>query len=152
MTHLLDKALISIFLSFPEAILILLLGFALTNMRIETKKTILIATIEAIIVFATKIININFGLHIIVQMITISLLVSIILNIKLYKACVPVLIGIFIQGIEQGLFFSIVTQFIDIDYVKLSVDFRLSLIYNLPILLFSSLLLFIVKKKNFTLI
>ena len=152
MTHLLDKALISIFLSFPEAILILLLGFALTNMRIEIKKTILIAMIEAIIVFAIKIIDINFGLHIIVQIITISLLVSIILDIKLYKACVPVLIGIFIKGVEQALFFSIVNQFIVIDYVKLSVDFRLSLIFNLPILLFSSLLLFIVKKKNFTLI
>lgn len=152
MTELMNKALISIFLSFPEAILILLLGFVLTNMRVEMKKIVLMGSLGAIISFAEKILNFSLGLHTIVQIVTLTIIVSLVLNIYIYKAIVPVLIGIFIQGIAHGLLFSVATQFFNFDYTRLGIDFRIAILFYLPILLISVVLFLIVKKKNFTLL
>ncbi len=144
-----DFILISMFLSFPEAIIMLLIGLKLCSIRINLKKVLLISFIQASVAFLIKLTNINFGIQSIVQIITFWVLIILILKMKSYKAIVPVLIGFFIDGIIQQLIISIANNFIKIDFSKLSSEFEYTFIYSLFILSTSLFVLLIIHKTRF---
>ncbi len=151
MSLLINKVLISVFISFPEAILILLLGFILINLKVEIKKIILIAGIQAVVAFLVQILNIPFGLHTVVQVTSLWILVSLILNVKLYKASVSILSGSFITAINQGVIVLIVNLLsLELDYIKLRVDFIYTFIFAFPVITLSFIVFIVIKSKNYT--
>ncbi len=153
MTDLTNAVLLSIFISFPEVIWVLLFGFTLTGMKVKIKNVILIALIQTLIAFLVNILNIRLGIHTIIQSATTCLLVALVLKIKLYHAMLPVLIGVFTQGIMQVTLYSLVIfLFSQFDATQLCVNFKITFIFQIPIIILSILLLLVVKKKNITIL
>lgn len=146
---MLDLIFITVFLSFPEFVLDLMIGLSLCNIKVSLKKILLVAFIQAFVAFFVWKIHIPFGLHNIIQILICWIIVIIILEIKFYKAIVPVLIGYFLDNIIQGIFVSSVGLIIDLDFSRLGVEFGYTLIYSLCIFIILSIILLIVKKTNF---
>lgn len=146
-----DAICISIFISFPEAILVLLIGFSLCDMNKNLKPILLISVLQSLVAFVIIYLKINFGLHSIFQMLSLWILVSSILKIKYYKAIIPVLIGFFVQGILQGIYFPLINLFYDIDFIRLGLEFNYTFLLSIPIYLVSVIILYIATKKKWTL-
>lgn len=146
-----DSILISTFISFPEAIIMLYLGFNLCNIQISIKRIVIIAVFQAIVSFAVDILNIKFGVHTIMLVVSLWIGVVIFYKIKFYKAIVPVLTGFFVDGIIQQILIYTATMFIDIDFPRLGIEFKYTFIYSLCLFVFSLIVLFIIKKVHFTL-
>jgi len=144
-----DSILISIFISLPEAILMLLIGLSLCNIRTNIKKIALIALIQAFIAFALKIFHVPFGANSIIQIVSLWILVTVILHIRFYKAVVPVLTGTFIDNIIQQILISVGNLFIKFDFSKLSLEFLYTFIYSIFLFIFMIIILIIIKKRHF---
>lgn len=151
MTELTNAVLIAIFVSFPEVLLMLLLGFSLSAIKFSLKQILIISFIQTIIAFAIEFLNISFGIHTVIQLVSLWFLVTVILKMKLYKSIIPVLIGFFIQGIIQGIYLPIISNLAKLDFIKIGMDFKYTLVISLPIYVISITILLIIIRKNFTL-
>lgn len=147
---MIDSILIATFLSFPEAILMLMLGLSLCDIKVLKRKVVLIALIQGCIAFIVQLLKIPFGVHSITQMLTFWILVTFILNIKWYKAIVPVLIGYFIDSVIQEILISVVTAMVELDFTRLGTEFKYTFIYGSSVLIVSVTVLLIIRKFNFT--
>ncbi len=151
MGSLTDAVLISVFLSFPEAILILMMGFRLCNLKVDIKKTVRIGGLQSGIAFFLIVLSLEtMGIHTILQMLSLWIFVSIVYKMKLYKAIIPVLLGFFIVGILQGIYFPIFNQIYGIDFYKLGAVFKYTVLLSLPVYIITILLLIIVYKNKIT--
>lgn len=151
MGDLTDAILISIFLSFPGTVFILLIGFDLSNMKVSFKSVIGISLIQTFIALIIHLLSIRFGIHTILQLLSLWFLVIIFYKMKPYKAIIPVLIGFFIDGIIQGTYFSLFNYINKVDFIKLGIEFKYTFILNLPIFLISILILIIIRIKRYSL-
>lgn len=97
MSELMNYILISIFLSFPEIILMLILGLRLCNIKLNMKQILLVAMVQSIVAFILRYYKIGIPFHTIVLIGTMWILIVFFMNIKLYKAIVPVFLGILID-------------------------------------------------------
>lgn len=153
MSGVTNTLLTSIFLSFPEIVWILLVGFALMGIEVKTKNILFIAFIQAIVAFIVQALDTRFGLHTVIQTATLCILVTSILNIRIYRAAFSVMIGIFAQGVMQWALYSFATLIIpDLDVADFRVDFFFTFVYHIPIIILSILLLVFIKKKNITIL
>lgn len=151
MSEFMNFLLISIFLSFPETILMLLLGLSLCNIKASIKKVLLVAAIQSTVALAVRYANLGFGIHTLVQMGSFCILVAVVLNIKLYKAIVPVLIGTLIEGILSFTIVSGISVIYEIDFSLLNVKFIPTLIFAFPVKLADLILVLIILKTKFSL-
>ncbi len=148
---MIDSILISIFLSFPEAILVLLVGFMLSNIKVKLKKIILIACLQAGIAFTIRVLNISFGAHTIIQVMTFCILTTFILKVKLHRVVVPVLIGIFADSVIQELIISVANLLITIDFTRLGIEFKYTFMtYGVFVYIVFLSVVFIIKRLRFT--
>lgn len=138
-------------ISFPEAIMVFLLGFSLCNIKISYSKLLNITFIQAIVAFLVKILNIHLGVHTIIQIVSMYLLVIVFLKIEYYKALIPVLVGFFLQSIIQITVISITSLIWSIDTTKLNTDFQSAFLIFIPVFLASIVILKAIKKSRFTL-
>ncbi len=151
MSEFMNFILISIFLSFPEAILVILLGLSLCNIKVKMKKVLMIAAIQAVGALLVRYANLGFGIHTLVQLGLFCLLLSVIMKIKLYKAVVPVLIGTFIEGILAFTIVSGIGAIYEVDFSLLNVKFIPTLVYGIPVKIIELILVLVIRKNNFTL-
>ncbi|WP_432408342.1 hypothetical protein [Wukongibacter sp. M2B1] len=147
-----DYILVAIFASFPESLLVLLIGFSLCNIRnVDPLKLLLVAAIQTVLSLLIRMSNIYFGIHTIILMVSLYILVVILFKVKYYKAVIPVLIGMLSQGLLQSITLPVISAIFDIDltYVYYSTE---SLIFcSIPISALSLVLLMIIRKNRFSL-
>lgn len=148
MSDLLNAMLIASFLSFPQAILILEMGFGLCGITLCKHQILIISFFQSIVAFIVKLLNIPFGWHTIVQVMMTWLLVLTFLCIKAYQAAVPVLIGVFIDGIMQAMFFPVVNLFHTLHFQRLGNDFIYTFKWMLPLFMAYILIVLIIKRKK----
>lgn len=147
---MLDYILVAVFASFPEALLALLMGFNLSNIRnIKISKFLVIAGIQSIIALFVRMFNVYFGFHTIIQVVSLYLLVLIFTKIKYYKAIIPVLIGLLSIGIIQSIIFPISGKFLDFETINLYYISRKLILATIPVFLVSFVLLIFIMKKKF---
>lgn len=134
------------FISFPEVILIMMIGFGLCGIILPVRKITVIAALQAIFAFIIMYINTPFGLHNLFQFISLLIIITVILRIKMIKATIPLLIGVFIDTACQNIFI-VLNLFNTLDLEKMGHDF----LYTLPrvLILFAILLtIFFIIKEN----
>lgn len=151
MSEFMNFVLISVFLSFPETIIVILLGLSLCNIKIEMRKVTLIAALQAIVALLVRYANLSFGIHTLVQVSMFCIFVAVILKISLYKSVVPVLIGTFIEFVLSFAIISGIDAIYEINYAPLNVEFIPTLILWLPVKITELILIFVVRKTKFTL-
>lgn len=141
---------IAILVSFPEALLILLTGFNLCNVRrVKISKLIIIAAIQAVVALIVRVLNIYPGIHTIVQIISLYTLVIIFLKIKYYKAIILVLIGMLVQASLQSIIFIMIYLLGGIEVNKVYYTPRAAVMYVIPVFIVSLILIISIKRKNF---
>ncbi len=147
-----DAVLIAIFISFPEAIMMLMMGFSLCNIRIRILRIVLIGGIQSVIAFIVIIFRFNnMGVHTILQILSLWVLVSFLYKMKFHEAIIPVLFGFFTDGILQGIYFPLAEQNFGTNLDKVGANFQYTFITSLPVYIIYFLLLIIVINRKITL-
>lgn len=148
---LLDYILVAVFASFPEALLVILIGFNLSNIRdVKMSKILIVAGIQAVVAFIVRISHVYFGLHSIVQIISLYLLIIIFFKIKYYKAVIPVFLGYMAHGILQNTIIPLVVIPLKIDISNLYYTTKDLILVSIPVSLVAFILLIgIIRKKLF---
>lgn len=146
-----DSVLIAIFVSFPEAIMMLIMGFSLCNVRIHIMKLLLISGIQGIVAFIVIILHFdNMGIQAILQLLSLWVLVSVLYKMQFHKGIIPVLLGFFTIGILQGIYFPLSEQIFGTYLDKVGANFQYTLITSLPVYIIFFLLLVIVMNRKIT--
>lgn len=141
---------VAILISFPEALLVLLTGFNLCNVRrVKISKIIIIAAIQAVVALIVRVLNIYLGIHTLVQIISLYTLVIIFFKIKYYKAIILVFIGVLVQASLQGIIFIMIYLLGGIEISKLYYTPRTAVMYVIPVFIVSLILIIYIKRKNF---
>lgn len=148
MSEFSNIVLITIFISFPQVILMLKIGFSLCGIILRPQKILIISAYQGVVVLIVQLLNIPFDWHTVVQVITLWLLVSVFLHTKAYKAAVPVLVGTFIDSVVQGIFFPVVNLFHTLHFQRLGHDFIYTIKWVLPVFIVYIMILRIIKKKK----
>ncbi|MDR5658813.1 hypothetical protein RH915_04855 [Serpentinicella sp. ANB-PHB4] len=147
---MLNYLYVSIFVSFPEVILVLLIGLYLSNIK-NIKLCPLLATsiLQTMVAFIVMTANIGLVYSAIIQIASLYFLVIIFFKIKYDKAIIPVIIGLAVQGIIQSIVLMIIDVFFEVDITSLVENFKVTILCFLPVLLTSLLLLLVIKNKRF---
>lgn len=147
---ILNYIYISVLISFPETMVMLLLGFYLSNIKtINISRFVIVSLIQTLIAFFVMISDINLVIHTLIQIVSLYLLVLIVFDIKAYKYIVPVLIGSFLQGLMQSIVLPIIGPIWGIQIGLLYNNIQNAILCFIPILIISVLVLIVVKKNNF---
>lgn len=147
---MLDYIYISIFVSFPEALVTLLMGFSLSNIvKVSFLKLLAISAIQAGISFLVMMLNLGSGYASLIQITSLYLLVLMYFQFPYYKAIVPVLIGSFSQGALQSIILPLLDRLSYIEITALQNNFRDAIVCFFPILLISVLLWLLIRNKNY---
>ncbi|WP_432663597.1 hypothetical protein R9X47_23830 [Wukongibacter baidiensis] len=145
-----DYLAVAIFVSFPEVLLMLLIGFNLCNIRnIKGSKLLIVAAIQAVVAFLIRMSNIYFGMHTIILTISLYILVVIFFKIKYYKAIIPVFIGMLSQGLLQGIIFGIIEAIWNFEMTNLYFTHSKLIICSIPIFIVSLILLAVIRNTHF---
>lgn len=92
-----------IFQSIPEAFLVLVMGFALFRIRIDTKHAVFIAVLSAFSTYLIRLAPIVFGVHSLIAAAVMIILTVVIARIDVGSATLAILGGIVILAILQSL-------------------------------------------------
>ena len=137
------------FASFPEALLILILGLSLTNCKcITAQKCIMGAAFQSIISLIISYLGMPFGLHSIVYLFSYYIIFIFIFRINFKKAVFPLLIGALIQGFIQSFSFSIGTSLLKWNIASVINNFERTIVLSLPSSAISLFLIWITRKNN----
>lgn len=146
---ILDYIYIAVFTSFPEALLILLLGFNLSNYKnYSMSKVLIVALIQSTIALCIKLLNVHMGVHTIIQIVSLYLLVLTFFNIEFYKAIIPVLIGSLTQGVVQSIVILVINTLYHPQLINLYNNSQEVILFFVPVLIISLLLLNIIRRKK----
>lgn len=145
-----DYLYVTALVSFSEALLTLLIGLNLSNIRdTKTSKLIIIASIQAIIALTVRVTNIYLGIHTLIQILSLYILIIAFLKIKFYKAIIPVLIGVLVQGILQGIVLTMIDIAGGVELSKIYHIPRIVVLYSIPVFIVDMILLIFIKRKGF---
>lgn len=147
---MLSYVYISLFVSIPESLLILLLGSYLCNMKnLDFFRLLIVSTIQALISLMLLLLEVRTSYATILQILSLCILVLLFFQLEYYKVIILVLIGAFIQGALQSIVLPILSNVLEVEIIILQKDFKNAIICFLPVLLISVLAFLLIKKKNY---
>src|SRR5690554_4540460 len=107
-----------VFISIPEALLIMLMGLVLTGLRPDIKKLVIAAVIQAVGSFFIRQLNFPYGVHILLQLVTMTVLVKFALNYQWSTVLPGIFIGAAIfSGILDQMYLPFVIKIIPIEVI-----------------------------------
>jgi len=140
---------IAMFVSFPEMIMIILLGFQLANFKYpSTSKILFVSFLQAIVAFFIMFLNLSVAFRFIIQLSSMIVFVSVFLDIKYLKAAIVVLIGAFLQGMIQSIIIPIFSKVWEVQINNLTNNFQDNILCFIPVLLISIIILLVSRKKQ----
>src|SRR5690554_6698684 len=107
-----------IFGSIPEAILVISLGLKLIGERPPAKNIVLASTIQGIAAYYIRR-GAGFGVHTLLQYVTMCILVWLIVKTPIKTSLLAVLIGFIISALVEGVMISIVPELVGISLVEM---------------------------------
>jgi hypothetical protein len=139
-----------VFGSIPEAALIISLGLILIGMRPPFRKIVLVAIIQGLAAYYIRR-NVEFGMHTLLQYISMCIFVWLIIRIPLHLSFLGVLIGIVISSLIEGTMVLIIPKLIGLTLVEIMSRSWMRVGLFLPQLSILSTLTYLCWKYNFTL-
>jgi len=134
----------------PEAALIISLGFILIGIRPSLRKIILVSIIQGIATYYIRK-NVGFGIHTVLQYITMCILVWLIIKIPLHLSLLGVLIGVVINNLIDGTMIIIIPKLIGLSLVEIMSRSWVRVGLFIPQFSILSILIYLCLKYNFTL-
>ena len=107
-----------VFISIPEAFLIMLMGLALTGLRPDLKRLAVAAVIQAVGSFFIRQLYFPYGVHILIQLLTMTALAKFALNYRWSTVLPGIFIGAAIfTGILDQLYLPFVIKIVPIEVI-----------------------------------
>ena len=106
------------FVSIPEAFLLILMGFTLAGVKPDLKRLVTVAVFQALGSYFIRGLDLPFGIHIVLQLITMLVLVKLILSYKWRIVLPGVMLGF---ALFTGILDSIYIPFVVVRIVPLEV-------------------------------
>lgn len=141
----------AIFISIPETFLIVGIGFALFNINISLKKSVVASVIIGMISFFLRRTPIYPGLNIFILILLLTVIMTFLSKIKLWYSFISVILGAMIIGVIENSVMPVVLMSISKTVNDLALNPWLNIKVFQPTLLLSILLFFLIKKLNFML-
>ncbi|MGI6697543.1 MAG: hypothetical protein GX918_03915 [Clostridiales bacterium] len=107
-----------VFISIPEAFLIMLMGLVLTGLKPDLKRLAMAAVIQAVGSYFIRGMNFPYGVHILIQLVTMAVLAKLCLRYR-WSAVVPgILLGAAIfTGILDQLYFLLILKIVSLEVI-----------------------------------
>lgn len=141
---------VALFQSLPEAFLMLKLGFVLFGIDMDTRNSLIIASISAIFSYLIRKYFVTYGVHTIAATILLIVLATLIAKIKIKYSAIGVLTGVLIAGILQSITVPILLLMNNkIQINHLFAHPVLNILFFIPCALIMLFLYLFSKKKNF---
>lgn len=121
-----------IFQSIPEAFLVLVMGFALFRIRIDTKHAVFIAVLSAFSTYLIRLAPIVFGVHSLIAIALLIVLTVLIARINIGPATLAILGGVVILAVLQSLMIPILFNFASVQFSDLSDRPWLNILFFIP--------------------
>ena len=107
-----------VFISIPEAFLLMLMGLALTGLRPDLKRLAAAAVIQAVGSFFIRQLYFPYGVHILMQVATMTVLAKFALNYRWSTVLPGIFLGVAIfTGILDQLYFPIVLRIVSLEAI-----------------------------------
>lgn len=107
-----------VFISIPEAFLIMLMGLVLTGLRPDLKRLAIAAVIQAVGSYFIRSMNFPYGVHILIQLVTMAVLAKLILRYRWLVVVPGILLGAAIfSGILDQLYFPFVLRIVPLEVI-----------------------------------
>lgn len=107
-----------VFISIPEAFLVMLMGLVLTGLRPDLKRLAIAAVIQAVGSFFIRQLQFPYGVHILMQVATMTVLAKFALNYRWSTVLPGIFLGVAIfTGILDQLYFPIVLRIVSLEVI-----------------------------------
>lgn len=140
-----------IFISIPETLLIISIGFSLFNIRLDIWKAVFVGVLIGLISYLFRYILLPPGIHITLLSILLTVTISYICGVKISYSFVAVLLGAMIIGIIDDSVTHLIFHFTSKTVHDLAFNPWLNIKAFLPTFFIGALLLLMIKKFQFVL-
>lgn len=140
---------IAVFVSFPEAFLVTMLGYKLFNIDVDRTGLSLVSTIYAVISFIVRGLPIPFGIHTGILIVALIILGKKILKRQWLESSIAILTGMLIMGVLQSILIPFSLMILDKGIEDLYTYTWLNIVVFMPCIFIILLLYTFVKKKAF---
>jgi len=138
-----------LFVSIPEAFLVVVLGFSLFNLRISYKNALLVALIAAWVCYLVRLHNRINGIHTLIEALAIIVLCVLITRINTCKTTTAILAGLTIAGGLQYSYLSLIFSLTSTNINDLISRPWLNILLFIPQAVVMTLLYLWVRKTHF---
>ncbi len=140
---------VALFVSLPEAFLIVILGFALFNLEISYKKAFIISLITSVIVYFARQMHVIFGIHTLIGLITMVITGTWLTNLKPWAVLISILTGSVVMGALQSIIIFICFYAASANLQELATNPWLNVFFFFPIGVTVALLYFLIRRYKF---
>jgi len=137
---------VALFVSLPEAFLIVILGFALFNLEISCKKALTVSLVSALSAYFIRQLPVVFGLHTLMGLVIMVLVTVYLTKMGAWAVFVSILTGFVIIGVTQSLLLPICFAITGTSSESLIANPLLNIAFFVPIAALAAALFFAVKK------
>lgn len=140
-----------LFISIPQTVLIIQIGFLLFKLRVGWRESILASVLIGLAAYILPRLSLIPGVHTIVLVLITVLVISWLGKIKVVYSLVSVLCGAMIMGVTENIIMSLVLKLISRNVSELFLHPWLNIAVFMPTLLIGSLILLMVTRHNWVL-
>lgn len=140
-----------LFISIPQAVLVIYIGFSLCNIDVDFRKCVLCSILFAIASFIVRPLTISLALNTLILTTFLVIATSMMFHIQVKKTVIACLLGIMISGVIESLVIQIIL-WVDQDLAdRLLVDALLNITTYIPVFLVTLAVWLIITRTNFIL-
>ncbi len=139
------------FISIPQTVLIIQLGYSLFNLRIEWREIIETSVIMGMLAYILPRLPIIPGLHTVILIFATAFFISWLTNAKVWYSLIAIMCGAMIMGVTENAVVSVVLNVISKNVNDLSAYPWLNIAVSLPILLLVTIVCLLVKRYGWVL-
>jgi len=141
-----------LFVSIPEAFLIIILGFALFNIYLQPKHILIVSLIISLVAYFIRKLDIVFGIHTLIGLALMIMLIKIFTKMPAKTVFLPTLSGFVIVATLQSLILPFALEVCSVDPLALATQPWLNIIFFIPEALVMILLYLYIKRHHFFII
>lgn len=140
-----------LFISIPQAMLVIYIGFSLCNIAMDFRKSLLCSVLFAVATYIVRPLAIPLALNTLILTTFLILTTGVIFQINLKKSLIACLLGVMISGVIESLVIQILLWVHPNLAARLLVDAWLNITTYIPVFLVTLAAWYIIKQSNFIL-